>query len=560
MAYFPPNDLIASGTINTQNLNATGAATAGSAVAIANLNGQALVNINVTANTLNQNLTPQVSVDGTNWYFMNPLNIQTGTYATIITAGQTGTWQISTAGYTQVRLVEQSAVTGSATVNLRASFATNLANVNLANMGSTPLQGGQGSVGASMPVALANEDVQDLFITGQSAQTATVNNILPAASGASATDTIQLANGAASVSYRSGSVQVTSTGTGGTYIFECSNDNVNFRTLTVYDQSISTGTSVTAAITATASQLIYVFPIVARYIRLRIATTITGGSIQAFSRFSQVEFAFPVAQVAQATAANLNVTAAIAAAQTLSTVTTVGTVTTVSTLTGTTSLTPGTAATNLGKAKGNAAGATDTGVASLLQRTDALAVQGSTGQYVLAQSDKVGAQVVNEVQRLHKTYSASGVIVPAASATDIAILPGNGTTTVYVTKVIISGIQTTGGAVQFFLAKRSTANTGGTSTSFTVVPHDSGDAAASSTPLNYTANPTSTGTLVGNVRTAYVALGASTVTTNDVIEFSFGVGGKPIILSGTTQGLAVNLNAVTVTGGSIDVTYEWYEL
>jgi len=157
---------------------------------------------------------------------------------------------------------------------------------------------GRTASASSMSVTLSNEDFQDLSVTGQSAQTATVNNILTVASGSAATDL---------TGYRSASVQVVSTASGGTFIFEGSNDNTNFQTIPVFSQLILTGTPITAAITATATQLIYVFPVNFRYVRLRIATTITGGSIQAFSKFSQQNFTPAILQIAQATAANLNV-------------------------------------------------------------------------------------------------------------------------------------------------------------------------------------------------------------------------------------------------------------
>jgi hypothetical protein len=152
---------------------------------------------------------------------------------------------------------------------------------------------------------------EDLFFTGQSAQTATINNIIPSTAVSTATD----ANG-----YRSGSIQVVSTGTGGGFIFEGSNDNTNFQTIPVWSQLILTGTPIVAAITPTSSNLIYVFPINCRYIRLRISTTVTGGSIQAFTKLSQNPYTPAITQVAQATAANLNatVTGTITAVTTLS--------------------------------------------------------------------------------------------------------------------------------------------------------------------------------------------------------------------------------------------------
>lgn len=194
------------------------------------------------------------------------------------------------------------------TLNINTAYGTlpattNLgnANVSLDEMGGTALSVGQKSAAASIPVTLSNENVLDMSVTGQSAQTATVNNILTAAAGATATDLS---------GYRSAMVQVVSTGTAGTFIFEGSNDNVNFIAIPVYNQLILTGTPITAAITATASQIGYVFATNFRYVRLRIATTITGGSIQAFSKFSQSPFTPAVFTVSQATAANLNTTVA----------------------------------------------------------------------------------------------------------------------------------------------------------------------------------------------------------------------------------------------------------
>ena len=140
--------------------------------------------------------------------------------------------------------------------------------------------------------------IEDIFVTGQSAQTATVNNILTTTAGTASSEL---------TGYRTASVQVVSTGTAGTFIFEGSNNDINFQAIPVFSQLILTGTPITGAITATATQLIYVFPVNVRYVRLRIATTITGGSIQAFSKFSQTNFTPAILQIAQATAANLNV-------------------------------------------------------------------------------------------------------------------------------------------------------------------------------------------------------------------------------------------------------------
>jgi hypothetical protein len=159
---------------------------------------------------------------------------------------------------------------------------------------------GQSSAANSIPVTLSNENVQDLYITGQAAQTAVVNNVLSAVAGAAATD---------ATGYRSAMVQVISTGTGGSFIFEGSNDNVNFQSIPLYNQNAIAGVAIVTSITASVSQFGYIFPVNFRYIRLRIVTTITGGSIQAFSKFMQTPFASAVTQIAQNTGANLQISA-----------------------------------------------------------------------------------------------------------------------------------------------------------------------------------------------------------------------------------------------------------
>ena len=207
--------------------------------------------------------------------------------------------------------------TSIATSALQTTGNTSLSTI-ATNTGNIPAKGAA-TTANSMPVNIASDQtlptsVPDLYVTGAAAQTAIVNNILTAASGAAATDL---------TGYRSATVQVVSTGTGGTCIFEGCNDNTNFQAVPVYNQLILTGTAITTAITATASQLIYTLPTTFRYLRLRIVTTITGGSIQAFSRFSQAAWTPPVFQVAQNTAGSLQTTATLSS----------GTVTTVSTVT-----------------------------------------------------------------------------------------------------------------------------------------------------------------------------------------------------------------------------------
>lgn len=166
---------------------------------------------------------------------------------------------------------------------------------------------GQNTMANSQPVVIASNQssipVSEvlLVLTGAAAQTATVNNILETPSGATATNVENL---------RSATVQVISTGTAGTFIFEQSNDNSNWVALPIFNAALVTGVPITAAITATASQIIYTIPLRCRFLRLRIVSTITGGSIQAFSRISTEPWTASVQLIASNTAANLNATIA----------------------------------------------------------------------------------------------------------------------------------------------------------------------------------------------------------------------------------------------------------
>jgi hypothetical protein len=82
-----------------------------------------------------------------------------------------------------------------------------------------------------------------------------------------------------------------------------------------------------------------------------------------------------------------------------------------------TSVVPGIGATNLGKARASALGATDTGVASLVVRNDDLAdLAGADGDYTVKQVDNRGALYVNQAAAEPK--QASGVAAGGAPGTD----------------------------------------------------------------------------------------------------------------------------------------------
>lgn len=163
------------------------------------------------------------------------------------------------------------------------------------------------------------------------------------------------------------------------------------------------------------------------------------------------------------------------------------------------------------------------------------------------------------VRSVEATYSASVAgLVTALVATDIFTITGSASKTVKITQIQVAATGNNNN-VDLDLIKRSTANTGGTSTSRTAVPHDSTDAAATATVLAYTVNPT-LGTPVGTVRATNFATSSAISPQADRVVFDFGASiSKPIVLRGTSQVLAVNLNGNTIAAPAVDISVEWTE-
>jgi len=147
-----------------------------------------------------------------------------------------------------------------------------------------------------------------------------------------------------------------------------------------------------------------------------------------------------------------------------------------------------------------------------------------------------------------------------ATPTDIFTLTGSASRTIRIVRFLLSGTQTTTLMRDFFLVKRSAANTGGTSSAVTAVPNDSNNGAATATALSYTANPT-LGTTVGTVRLYKYEIPTTTgANSQSPLEVKFGdTPEQAIVLRGTSQVLALNLNSITPTGASLNMCLEWTE-
>lgn len=170
-------------------------------------------------------------------------------------------------------------------------------------------------------------------------------------------------------------------------------------------------------------------------------------------------------------------------------------------------------------------------------------------------------------QSTAQSYSASFQgAVTAVAATDIFNIGGSATKTIYITKIGLYATATASAIASTSLIKRSTANTAGTSTTLTNVPHDSNNAAATASVRAYTANPT-LGTTVGQILNqkleVVVATGAGTsLTPNSTNEYTFSnsQNQQPIVLRGTAEQLSINLNAASLTGNSFSFHISWYEV
>lgn len=190
----------------------------------------------------------------------------------------------------------------------------------------------------------------------------------------------------------------------------------------------------------------------------------------------------------------------------------------------------------------------------------------TNGQRVDSQADANGRHIVLSVPSdgYKATYNATATFVAASTATDFFTLTGSATKTIRIIRIGMSATQTTSAEVNLILLKRSTANSGGTSTSPTIVPNDSGDAAGTAVARAYTANPTSLGSLVGNLRNfkltvPVIAVGGNATAPIEQIEYFGDKFGKGLVLRGTGEVFALNLNSATVTGNNFSVWIEWTE-
>lgn len=166
---------------------------------------------------------------------------------------------------------------------------------------------GAASVSQSLPISLPN----DLSVTGPLAQTAINTDLI--------TGTVSGWYDAAN--FHSASIQVIATAaiTAGAISFEQTNDTTNAAAGVFWqmrESSVGNANPIAAALNISSSTIrIFEGAVMARYVRVRISTAVTGGgSFSASSLFSQLPYAANVMTMQQGTAANLNMTATLNAA------------------------------------------------------------------------------------------------------------------------------------------------------------------------------------------------------------------------------------------------------
>ncbi len=165
--------------------------------------------------------------------------------------------------------------------------------------------------------------------------------------------------------------------------------------------------------------------------------------------------------------------------------------------------------------------------------------------------------------KLNTYMAASGAFSPGAAPQDVFTISGSATANIYVLRMGISSVQTTAGINDWYIAKRSTANSGGVAVASTAVSFQSGQSDATASIASYTTTPSSDGSLIGYVWSGWASAPAPATTTEDVstfiINFETAIGG-PIALLSAADSLGFNfLGNALPTGLSVSAWVLWVE-
>lgn len=148
---------------------------------------------------------------------------------------------------------------------------------------------------------------------------------------------------------------------------------------------------------------------------------------------------------------------------------------------------------------------------------------------------------------------------PGATPQDVFSIIGSATKTVTIQRTGIVTVQTTAGVNPWQLIARSTANTNGTSAPVSAVPFDGANTAATASVIQYTANSTVFGTLVGRLWAGRVPSPAPATAGigNPNIIVSFDRGPNPK-LSGVAQSISWNFGGAALPTGLSVIAFVWW--
>lgn len=168
------------------------------------------------------------------------------------------------------------------------------------------------------------------------------------------------------------------------------------------------------------------------------------------------------------------------------------------------------------------------------------------------------ATVLSSPTQLRSYRAAVTALVPAASATDIFTIAGASGKTITVRTLHCDGSADGAQGVVLSVVKRSTLDTGGTSTAPTAIQLNPVQAAASATLKAYTANPT-LGTAVATLAVGIMATTVASPAFNNVgVTFDFT--NQNLFITSATAQVSVNANATTFNNNSkVNCWAEWSE-
>lgn len=174
---------------------------------------------------------------------------------------------------------------------------------------------------------------------------------------------------------------------------------------------------------------------------------------------------------------------------------------------------------------------------------------------------------VNTANLRAATYTGQILgLVPAASATDVWCLNASASKNVSIRRVELSGTAGTLITTPVIFIRRNTVDTGGTSTVPSITANNTTNPTATASVIQYSANPTITDSSSHqSIRAAMLTLNASTaVGVSPSLTWNFGTAVDAYdqgadLTKGSTQQFCINLNAVSISTGSIYGTVEWTE-